>query len=158
MNARHIERGFTLIETMIVLCVLSILVRVSLPAFDAVKREAIATRALADFNVVRSGAIAQYEATGSYPADAAPGAMPAGMKPYLPADFSFARKDYELDWDNFSVPDPANGTPGQVLAVTITAHDSRVGLQVLRTVGANCTHWSVDDSHTFVIFSTLEAR
>jgi prepilin-type N-terminal cleavage/methylation domain-containing protein len=43
MNARTLERGFMLIELLIVLSIVSILLRVSLPAFDAVRRDAVAS-------------------------------------------------------------------------------------------------------------------
>jgi len=157
MNARALERGFTLIEMLIVLSIVSILVRVSLPAFDAVRREAVASKAVGDFNVVRAAAIAQFEATGAYPADAVPGVVPAGMKPFLPTDFSFAKPEYELDWDNHAVVDSGDGSAGQVIALTYVAKDPRAGLQILNMLGDNCTHWSVDDAHTFVVLSTLEA-
>ncbi len=157
MNARTLERGFTLIELLIVLSIVSILLRVSLPAFDAVRRDAVASKAVGDFNVVRAAAIAQFEATGSYPADAVPGVVPGGMKPFLPTDFAFEKPEYELDWDNYTVADSASGSSGQVIALTYVPKDPKTGLQILNMLGDNCTHWSVDDAHTFVILSTIEA-
>jgi hypothetical protein len=46
---------------------------------------------------------------------------------------------------------------GQILALTVTAKDAALGSRILEKLGANCTHWSVGNSHTFVIQSTLEA-
>lgn len=157
MSRTHFERGFSLIELLMVLTVISLLVRVSLPAYASFRRNAIASQAAADFSVVRAGAFAQFDATGSFPADANGGVTPAGMRTYLPAKFSFRRREYELDWDNYNVASAEGVAGGQVLALTITASDPRLGLQILHTVGANCTHWSVGDSHTFVVLSTLEA-
>ncbi len=158
MNARTLERGFMLIELLIVLSIVSILLRVSLPAFDAVRRDAVASKAVGDFNVVRAAALAQFEATGSYPVDAVPGVVPAGMKPYLPADFAFEKPEYQLDWDNYAVADSSDGSSGQVIAITFVAKDPKTGLQILNMLGDNCTHWSVDDAHTFVVLSSLEAQ
>ena len=151
--------GFTLIETVIVLCIVSVLVRIAIPAYAAIRRDSIASQAVGDFNVVRSATIAQFEATGRYPADAPSGFVPAGMAAYLPRDFSFARREYELDWQNYVVADTttSGAVPGQILALTVTAHDPQMGLTVLSHLGANCTHWSVDESHTFVIQSSLES-
>lgn len=159
MKAIRSAAGFTLIEAMVVLCVLSILVRVGIPAYDAVRREAIASQALGDFNAVRAGVVAQFEATGSYPADAPSGSVPGGLRSFLPADFSFRRPAYELDWENYTVPDTTESgvSQGQVLALTVTARDATTGLEILRQLGANCSHWSVGDSHTFVMFSSVEA-
>ncbi len=159
MKALRSAAGFTLVEAMVVLCVVSILVRISIPAYDAIRREAVASQALGDFNAVRAGVVAQFEATGSYPADAPSGSIPAGLTGFLPAGFSFRRPAYELDWENYTVPDTSGSgvTQGQVLALTVTAHDPTTGLQILRQLGANCSHWSVGDSHTFVMFSSVEA-
>ena len=159
MNRRSAQGGFSLLELMIVLTIVSLLVRLSLPAYVNVRREAIASQAAGDFNVIRAAAIAQYEATGSYPADASGGVTPQGMTPYLPKNFSFRPKDYELDWDNYTVADTTAGSSGtgQILALTVTADDPAVGLQVLNVLGASSTHWSVGNSHTFVVQSTLES-
>jgi prepilin-type N-terminal cleavage/methylation domain-containing protein len=159
MKRRDARRGFALVELLIVLTIISLLIRVALPAYDGIRRDSIATQAAGDFNTVRAAAVAQFEATGNYPADAPSGVVPAGLTPYLPRNFSFRKPHYELDWENFAVSDSTSSPPmsGQVLALTVTASDSRTGLQILHTLGANCTHWSVGDSHTFVVFSTLES-
>lgn len=159
MTRRKNEGGFTLIEMLIVLSILAVLVRISLPAYNSFRREALAAQAAGDFNTIRAAAVAQCEATGAYAPDAPAGVVPAGMAPYLPANFRFTRPDYQLDWEHYIVSDSTSSgaVAGQVLALTVTASDSLTGLQVLHTLGANCAHWSVGDAHTFVIFSTLEA-
>ena len=159
MSRRRSQSGFTLIELLIVISILSILVRVSLPAYKGIQRDALATQALGDFNTVRAAAVAQYEATGDYAADAPEGIVPNGMAPYLPSQYAFTKTPYSLDWENFAISDTSGSTPlsGMVLALTFTAGDSLVGRQILHMVGANCTHWSVGESHTFVVMSTLES-
>lgn len=156
---RRSQSGFTLIELLIVISILSILVRVSLPAYKGIQRDALATQALGDFNTVRAAAVAQYEATGAYAVDGPNGVVPGGMAPFLPRNYSFTKERYTLDWENFAVDDSSSGSAlhGNVLALTITADDSLVGRQILHMVGANCAHWSIGDSHTFVVMSTLES-
>jgi prepilin-type N-terminal cleavage/methylation domain-containing protein len=160
MKRPRSQRGFTLIELMIVIMILSILVRISLPAFAGIRREAIAANAAGDFNTVRAAAVAQYEATGNYAADGASGVVPSGMAPFLPASYSFAKKDYQLDWENLAVADTSGGvvTSGQIVGITVAANDSLVARQILHMLGGNCTHWSVGNSSTFVMFSTLESQ
>ncbi|MFN8586596.1 MAG: prepilin-type N-terminal cleavage/methylation domain-containing protein [Candidatus Eisenbacteria bacterium] len=153
---RRAQSGFTIIELLIVLSILSILVRMALPAYRSVQRDAIATQALGDYNTVRAAAVAQFEATGAYAADGPAGVAPAGMAPFLPRNFTFDRPNYELDWEHFEVRDSVSGN-GAVMALTITASDTLVGRQILHLVGANTSHWSIGESHTFVIMSTLEA-
>ena len=151
--------GFTLIETLITLCILSLLVRLALPSYASIRRDSLATQAAGDFNTIRAAAVAQYEATGSYAADAPAGFVPAGMGTYLPRGFSFTRPQYRLDWENYVVGDSLSGgvAAGQILALTVSASDSLVGLRILHMLGANCSHWSVGNAHTFVIQSTLES-
>jgi prepilin-type N-terminal cleavage/methylation domain-containing protein len=160
MRRRGGADGFTLIEMLIVLGIVALLVRIALPAYSGFRRQAVAAQAAGDFNAIRAAAVAQYEATGSYAADTQEGVVPAGMAPYLPRDFSFRRQAYTLDWEHFVVSDTTAGAraSGQVLAVTVAAPDSLVGMQILRTLGSNCAHWTVGDASTFVVFSTLEAR
>lgn len=156
---RRGQSGFSLIELLIAISILSILVRIALPAYKGIQRDALATQALGDFNTVRAAAVAQYEATGSYANDGPAGVVPQGMAPFLPRNYSFTKEQYTLDWDNFAVDDSSSGAMlrGNVLALTITANDSLVSRQILHMVGANCSHWSIGDSHTFVVMSTLEA-
>jgi prepilin-type N-terminal cleavage/methylation domain-containing protein len=158
MSARRSESGFTLIELLIVLTILSTLVRLAIPAYQSLEMNAIVSQAAGDLHVVRAAAAAEYAATGNYAPDAMGGVTPPAMAPYLPAGFTFQPKDYELDWENFAVADTTgpNGM-GQILALTVTAKDPALGNRILEKLGANCTHWSVGNSHTFVIQSTLEA-
>lgn len=159
MSRARRDAGFSLIELSIALLVVSLLVRVAIPAYGSLKRDAIARAAEGDLKVVRAAAIAQYAATGAYAPDAPAGVVPAGMARYLPGDFSFRRREYELDWENVAIADSASVdlTAGAAIALTVTANDASTGLQMLHVLGANRRHWSVGDAHTFVILSTLEA-
>jgi prepilin-type N-terminal cleavage/methylation domain-containing protein len=158
MMRRREERGFTLVEMLITLSIVALLVRISLPAYDGIRRGSLASQAAGDFNTVRAAAVAQYEATGSYAADGPPGVVPGGMAPFLPRGFSFTRPTYQLDWENYVVSDTSGTAAGQILALTVSAGDSLLGLRILRTLGSNSTHWSVGGAHTFVVFSTLESQ
>lgn len=159
MTRRREQGGFTLVEMLITLSIIAVLVRVSMPAYQSVRRQAFAAQAAGDFNTIRAAAVAQYEATGNYAADAPMAIVPAGMASYLPAKFTFVRPAYQLDWEHFVVSDTSSSRPtsGQVMALTVAATDSLVGLQILHTLGSNCAHWSVGNAHTFVVFSTLES-
>jgi prepilin-type N-terminal cleavage/methylation domain-containing protein len=157
MSKPAAERGFSLVEVLVVLGIVALLMRLSLPAFAAMRCNARAAQVVGDYNTVRAAAFAQYDATGSFPADAGPGVTPAGMSVFLPRGFSFHKLEYDLDWDHFAVSDSSAGVTGSVAALTVVAPDTRLGLTVLRLLGANCTHWSVGDAHTFVVQSTLES-
>jgi type IV pilus assembly protein PilA len=159
MSRRTSQRGFSMIELMVVLTIIGILARLSIPVYAGIKRDALAAQVAGDFNTVRAAAIAQCEATGNYAPDGATGAVPAGMGPFLPRGFSFTKPGYQLDWEYWTVADTTDGaaSSGSIVALTVVTADEMVGRQVIRTLGKNCTHWAVDDASTFVIMSTLEA-
>jgi prepilin-type N-terminal cleavage/methylation domain-containing protein len=159
MTARSAERGFSLIELMVVMMIMSLLIRIALPSYANIRRDAIVARALGDYDAIRAAAASEFAATGSYAPDAKAGVVPKAMKPYLPRKYSFKPAAYTLDWNNNTVADPSQGPGGvgQILSVTFTAKDKRLGLQILNKLGKNCTHWSVGNAHTFVVQSTLES-
>jgi prepilin-type N-terminal cleavage/methylation domain-containing protein len=157
VTRRPAEAGFSLVELAIVLGILSILLRVGIPAYQSIRREAVATQALGDFETIRAAAVAQFEATGAYAPDASSGRVPSGMAAYLPRNYTFQRRYYDLDWDHYTIQASRSTTSGEVIAITVVVAQPDLGLAVLRTLGSNTTHWSVGNAHSFVIFSTVEA-
>jgi prepilin-type N-terminal cleavage/methylation domain-containing protein len=151
------ERGFSLIELLIALSIVSVLVRLSIPSLTGMRMNAVAAQAQGDFNTVRAGAVAQYEATGAFPADAPAGVTPAGLAPYLPRGFAFSRREYQLDYEHWTLSDTL-GAEGTIIALTVVTTDDRLGRILLHTLGHSSTHWSVGDAHTFVIQSSLESH
>lgn len=77
-------RGFTLLEIMIAVLIISILAAMALPMLTRARRNAFASTFVSDLRVA-SMAFQQYPFAnnGLFPADAAPGVMPAGMADYL---------------------------------------------------------------------------
>lgn len=151
------SRGFSLVELMVVLTILSVLVRLSLPAVASYRRQALVARVMNDFNVVRSAAYAQFEATGAFPPESAPGVPPAGSAAYLPRGFAYQRPEYQLDWDHVTLAD-STGAGGFVTCLTVTAPDSLLGHAVLRKLGSGTPHWSVGNAHSFVVASSVVGR
>lgn len=157
MRPARTSRGFSLIELMAVLTIVSVLVRMSLPAFATYRRQAVAAQAMNDFHVVQTAAYAQYEATGSFPPDAPSGFAPPGSVPFLPRGFSFRRPEYELDWDQLAISD-SSGSSGYLAMLTVVTPDSLLGYSVIHRLGSGTTHWSVGDAHTFVIATSVGSR
>jgi hypothetical protein len=64
--------------------------------------------------------------------DASVGAMPAGLAPYLPLDFSFTKENYTLNYDNWTTHSP------YFIAVTVeTGTDPDFRAAVVDLLGPN---------------------
>ncbi|MFC1791644.1 type II secretion system protein, partial [Gemmatimonadota bacterium] len=92
MNGRRSLRealGFTMVEVLTALMVMSVVVRIGIPNYQEILLKAEATRALGDFELIRLAAF-EYQADNHvWPPDAAPGVVPPGLETYLPEGYSF---------------------------------------------------------------------
>lgn len=71
--------GFTLIEIMVVVTIISVLAMLAVPAFARIQRRAKTTAIMNDFRVFATAFVAYSHENGSWPAEAAPGVVPTGM-------------------------------------------------------------------------------
>jgi len=147
--SRRAATGFTLIELMIVLMILSTLLGLGIPAYANIRRHAIATQATADMQAIRTAAVAEYDATGHLAPPGVAGVVPAGLAPYLPADFKFTHRDYELTWMGDM---PLFASSNGVIAVKVS--DPRMLDDLDRTVGATCWHTTVLDVGVYDVLET----
>lgn len=96
------RRHFTVVEAIITVSLIAIALRVALPFAVDFARERRAAGVLQSVLAVES-AVRQAAQGGDMAAlmDAPPGAVPAGLEAYLPADFSFDQDDFVLNWNLF---------------------------------------------------------
>jgi prepilin-type N-terminal cleavage/methylation domain-containing protein len=96
------RRGFTLVEIMIVVLIVSVLCTVAVPVFARVKAKAKTSAIVNDFRVF-AGAFAAYaHERGAWPADAAAGALPPEMAGRIDSD-AWSRKTPmggQYNWEN----------------------------------------------------------
>lgn len=98
--------GFTLIETMIVLVIISILAAFSMPEYAKSRKMAQAISVVADFKAIELAVNSYYIDTGMYPEDSRHGVVPPELMEYLPKEFSFKDVqglDIEYDWEIWTV-------------------------------------------------------
>jgi prepilin-type N-terminal cleavage/methylation domain-containing protein len=142
--------GFTIVELLVVMIVIGILAGMGILRYIDLRHRARTAAVTADLQTVRlAGYNAWYE-TGVWPGDAGDGVVPASLKPYLPANFSFVKPDYTLDWENF-VPPGGGPSGGMQVGVVISASDPRLQQALVQTLGTKLPFISVGSSLTFVI-------
>ena len=80
------QRGFTLVEIMIVVTIIGLLAAMSIPAFKRVRNRAQASRVANDFRIFTDAFQMYALENGTYPPDNTKGVVPDGMDDYLDTD------------------------------------------------------------------------
>jgi prepilin-type N-terminal cleavage/methylation domain-containing protein len=152
MNATSERGGFTLVELVLVVAILSILARLALPSLQEATLRARAAAALGDVEVVRTAAANYHARTNAWPADAVAGQVPPELVSDLPEGFTFDRGEYQLDWDRFSLPVGMPGWSGgrTLLGVSVTTPDELLGNAVAALVGTG-GWYGIGHTNTFLI-------
>ncbi len=140
MNDR---RGFSLVELIVVVLIVSILAAIAQPHFHGVLVRARATEAVADMQVIRVAVLEYQTDQLSWPAETAQGVVPPGLDAYLPGGFDFDKGRYVLDFDNWG------GIPFDI-GVTLITSDSELGLTLLDMLPVP-KWWSSGDKYSWVI-------
>lgn len=108
-------RGFTVIELLVVLLIMSILVRLSLPLVSEARRSAQATQIIGALTTLRASSYSYQASTSRWPATASAGTVPPALVNQLPTGFSFVTPQYRLQWVVNQVS--LQGAPRQVPSV-----------------------------------------
>jgi prepilin-type N-terminal cleavage/methylation domain-containing protein len=144
------RRGFTFIEVLVVVVVLSILSSLAILKYIDLKHRALSASATADLQAVRLAAYSSWYEHGTWPGDAGAGVVPPGLTPYLPVGFTFSKPEYTLDWDNLV---PPNGGPSGAmqLGVVVSTTNSRLMKALQDNLGSKAPFFVVGGTLTFVI-------
>lgn len=144
------RRGFTFIEILVVIIVLSILSSLAVLKYIDLKHRALSASATADLQAVRLAAYSAWYEQGVWPSEVGAGVVPAGLVPYLPNGFIFSKSEYTLDWDNF-VP-PGGGPSGAMqLGVVVSSSNARLMKALQDNLGSKAPFFVVGGNLTFVI-------
>lgn len=136
--------GYSLVELLLVLALISLIVAITLPNLQRAIVKARAADAVGDLNVVKV-AVLNYQADhSSWPEDRGAGEVPPGLEPYLPDGFGFTDEYYTLDFENWTGENPG------LIAVTLVTGDDELGLALLDMLEINA--WTDgDQKYTWVI-------
>ena len=140
-RANH-RRGFSLVELVVVVLIVSILAAIAQPKLSEVLVKARAANAYADMQVVRVAVLAFQANENDWPTDVVSGVVPPGMDKYLPTDFNLTKTDYVLDFDNWG------GSPFTV-GVSLITSDVSLGLTLLDLLPP--PKWNSGVTYTWVI-------
>jgi prepilin-type N-terminal cleavage/methylation domain-containing protein len=144
------RRGFTFIEILIVMIVLSILSGLAVLKYIDLRHKALSASATADLQAVRLAAYSAWFEHGQWPGEVSAGVIPAGLVQYLPGGFSFGKPEYTLDWDNF-VPPGGGPTGAMQLGVVVTSSNARLMKALQNSLGSKAPFFALGGTLTFVI-------
>lgn len=149
-SKRSDRGGFTLIELIMVVAIVSLLAALAQPALQRVVTKARAAEAISNLNVIKV-AVQVYEADFlNYPPEAAVGVIPTGLSPYLPDNFAFAFEGYTLDYDNFTGPGGQPVDDGTFsVGLTVVPIDVTLGQAMVQLIGSGIL--ALDDRFTWII-------
>lgn len=144
--------GFTLVEMLVSVAIVGILAGLAIPNMKTVLLRARATQLAGDMEVVRTATLNFNGDKHSWPAEAGPGVVPPELVGYLPADYSFDRDGYQLDFENWSLPGGLPGDPSTktLIGVSVVVTDPQLGNALVELLGSAIV-FSVGNTHTVVI-------
>lgn len=140
--------GFTLIELLISMTIIGILASVAIPKFRDVKRRALATQVVGDFDVVRAAVLGFYTDSGYFPKESGTGEMPKNLNRYLPMQFAFKQTQWSLDYEY--VKTGGKGVKAsEIVGVSVKTQDAQVGRAAINMLSGATT--MISGKYTFII-------
>jgi prepilin-type N-terminal cleavage/methylation domain-containing protein len=153
---KRTERGFVLIELMIVVAIIGILVNLAFPQYYRLIKKAEAAKVIGDLHSIHIAVSTYYAGAGDYPDDRGPGSIPPKLKPYLDEQISFKIPDLDIlyDWDNWS---GENGNPdhshtGVIYGISVTTKTNMALVNTIKGMlgESNFLH-TLNNNYTYII-------
>ena len=146
--------GTTIVEVVTVMLVVSIITRIVVPQMQDILTRARATEIRASFSVVEEAATRLSVENNRWPEDADAGVVPPELLASLPRGFSFERDRYQLDWENWVLPEgmPGDSTVRRLIGISVTTSDRSLGLALMGMIPLN-SKFTLGETYTF-IFAT----
>jgi prepilin-type N-terminal cleavage/methylation domain-containing protein len=141
------RRGFTIIELLVVFVVLAILAAIAALKYIDLRNHAIVASVQSDLNAVRLAAYNYWADTNSFPPDAGPGVIPAGMAPYL-QNGTFSGPQYTFDWENFQGAGPSGGMQ---VGIVVSSSDAGLIALLTRRAAGGLPYFAVGNTVVFMI-------
>ncbi len=148
------RRGFTVVEAVTIMMIVSVLTRIAIPQMQEVLTRARATEVSASFSVVEEAATRLSIENNPCPDDTDAGVVPSELVDMLPANFTFHRERYQLDWEHWILPGGMPGDPSVrgLIGISITTSDRALGVALMDLIPNNAK-FELGETYTF-IFAT----
>jgi prepilin-type N-terminal cleavage/methylation domain-containing protein len=148
-SRRH---GFTIIELIITMTIVAMLSSIAVPKFRDVRRRAMATQILGDFDVLRHAALSFYVDSGYFPEPVGPGVAPPGLVRYLPNQFNLTKPQWTMNYESWSAGEAeVFEATGTIVGITVTTEDENLGRTAMVLIGNAPAFAQSGNSYTFLI-------
>ena len=144
------RRGFTLIEILVVMIVLSILSGLAVLKYIDLKHRALSASATADLQAVRLAAYSAWYEHGVWPDEVGAGQVPAGLAPYLPGGTKLSQSRVYSGLEKMKPP--GGGPSGAMqLGVVVSSSNPRLMKALQNSLGNKGPFFVLGGNLTFVI-------
>jgi type II secretory pathway pseudopilin PulG len=132
--------------------IIGILAGLAIPNLKDILLRAQASKLAGDMEVVRVAVASYNSTTHAWPAETPAGTVPPELASYLPANYSFVRDGYELDYENWSLPGGLPGDPNthRLIGVSVVVTNPALGNALEELLGKAIV-FSIGNRHTIVI-------
>ena len=144
--------GIGLVEMLLILAIAGIIAGLAIPPYRQMQRKASSARIAGDIQAIRSAAYNYYGDAKKWPRELDRGRKPPELTAYLPETFSFSRGEYQLDWENWELPQGIPGRPDvtTIVGVSVYVTDDLIGREILTLLGESVS-FSTRSKYTFLI-------
>lgn len=146
------RQGFTLIEVIITMMIVLMLSAIAVPKFRDVRRRALATQIMGDFDVLRHAALSFYVDSGYFPEAVGPGEAPPGLVRYLPNQFNLTKPQWTMNYENWAAGESeVFEETGTIIGITVTTPDETLGRTAMALIGNAPAFAQSGNAYTFLI-------
>ena len=149
----RIRRAFSFTELLLAIMLVGLLVRIAIPRYREMKLHHTAAAIIGDVHAIRVAAFTHYTEKGSFPPDAATGALPAALVDEFPAGFRFDRPDFDYNWHVWSMSDSA-GNNETLVGITVLVSDPDLATRLVLGAGAGYIPIVTPSRVTFIVSSS----
>lgn len=146
------EAGFTLLELLIVCCVVGIIANIMIPGLQSAVYRAKAGKIIEDFNMVNTMVHQHYADHSFYPLDQSSGVEPPELSPYIQNRLIWVHQDYSYDWELWmdSSGSPTEPSTGVIVGFSIVTDNPHL-VNALHKIYKGIILDTIPNHTTFVI-------